>query len=86
MPRISEFFGIEIYIYWRDHNPPHFHAYYGGEEVTIAIRDLSVLAGGLPPRATGLIMEWAAMHRSRLESMWDKATNLEPMGRIDPLR
>lgn len=86
MPRISEFFGIEIYMSWRDHPPPHFHAYYGGGEVTISITDLSVLAGSLPPRATGLIMEWAAMHQGQLESMWDRATNLEPLGRIDPLR
>lgn len=29
MPRISEFFGIFIYFYFEDHNPPHFHAIYG---------------------------------------------------------
>ena len=31
MPRISEFNGIVIYMYWRDnkkHRTPHFHAYY----------------------------------------------------------
>ena len=26
MPIVSEFFGIKIYIYWDEHNPPHFHA------------------------------------------------------------
>ncbi|WP_407635395.1 DUF4160 domain-containing protein [Marinobacter nauticus] len=30
MPTISEFFGILIRMYYDDHNPPHFHAYYGG--------------------------------------------------------
>lgn len=29
MPRISSFFGIVIYMYFKDHNPPHFHAIYG---------------------------------------------------------
>lgn len=26
MPIVSEFEGIEIYIYFDDHMPPHFHA------------------------------------------------------------
>jgi hypothetical protein len=30
MPTISFFYGIVIQMYWRDHNPPHFHAYYQG--------------------------------------------------------
>ena len=35
MPKISEFFGISIFMYWFDtqkHKLPHFHARYGGEE------------------------------------------------------
>jgi hypothetical protein len=58
VPKVSEFFGIVIYVYWRDHGPPHFHAVYGGDEALIAIRDLSVLRGRLPPRAMGLVVEW----------------------------
>ncbi|MHB1702965.1 MAG: DUF4160 domain-containing protein [bacterium] len=30
MPEISRFFGIIISIFYDDHNPPHFHARYGG--------------------------------------------------------
>ena len=58
MFRISEFFGIFIYMYYQDHSPPHFHAIYGSDEALIAIEDLKVLRGGeLPPRALGLVME-----------------------------
>jgi len=28
MPEISRFLGIVIYMYFNDHNPPHFHAVY----------------------------------------------------------
>jgi hypothetical protein len=56
IPKLSEFFGIAIYMYWGDHGPPHFHARYGGEKASISIEDLSTLAGGLPPRALGLAM------------------------------
>lgn len=34
VPRVSEFFGIAIYIYYQDdrvHHTPHFHAEYAGE-------------------------------------------------------
>ena len=41
MPVISRFFGISIVINFREHSPPHFHARYGGKEVSIAIRDFA---------------------------------------------
>jgi hypothetical protein len=37
MPRVSEFYGIAIYLYYRDHVPPHFHAIYGEFEAEIEI-------------------------------------------------
>jgi hypothetical protein len=37
MPIISQFFGITIYMFWKDHMPAHFHAKYGGEEITMDI-------------------------------------------------
>lgn len=53
VPKGSEFFGISIYMYFRDHAPPHFHARHGGAEVLVRVEDLSVMEGGLPPRALG---------------------------------
>ena len=42
MPRISEFFGILIYMYFEDHAPPHFHAFYGKDEALISIADFHI--------------------------------------------
>ncbi len=50
MPRISAFYGIAIYMYYRDHAPPHFHAIYGEYEATVAIETAEVLEGRLPRR------------------------------------
>jgi hypothetical protein len=86
LPKLSEFFGIAIYMYWGDHGPPHFHARYGGEKASIAIEDLSMLAGSLPPRALGLVVEWAVLHRDELEVAWQKASNNEPLDPIEPLK
>jgi hypothetical protein len=66
MPEISRFFGIVIYIYFREHNPPHFHAVYGETEALIEIKTLGILTGSLPPRALGLVTEWATMHQNEL--------------------
>lgn len=86
MPKLSEFFGIAIYMYWGDHGPPHFHARYGGEKASITISDLSILAGRLPPRALGLVIEWAALHRTEPEDAWRKASDNEPLDPIEPLK
>ncbi len=85
MPRLSEFFGISIYMYWGDHGPPHFHARYSGQKASIGIADLSLLAGSLAPRALGLVMEWAALHQDELQAAWEKATRNEVPGTIPPL-
>ena len=66
MPTISMFFGIAIRMYFDEHPPPHFHAYYAGEEAVIAIETLEVKEGGLPRRALALVLEWALEHREEL--------------------
>ena len=47
MHEISRFYGIIIRMFWDDHNPPHFHAAYGDDEVLVDINSLSVFAGKL---------------------------------------
>ncbi|MEX2374312.1 MAG: DUF4160 domain-containing protein [Dehalococcoidia bacterium] len=42
--------------------------------------------GRLPPRALGLVIEWAALHRTELEDAWRKASDNEPLDPIEPLR
>ncbi len=44
MPRISEFYGVAI-MYYAEHDVPHFHALYAGQEASVAIETLEVLAG-----------------------------------------
>jgi Domain of unknown function (DUF4160) len=85
VPRISAFYGIVIAMYYRDHDPPHFHAFYGEHEARISIGTLGLLSGGLPGRAMRLIREWAQLYRAELEANWDKARLREPLDTIPPL-
>ncbi|MHC4341748.1 MAG: DUF4160 domain-containing protein [Planctomycetota bacterium] len=85
MPEISRFYGIVIRMFFDDHNPPHFHAHYAGHEALVDIRSLAIITGGLPPRATGMVVEWAALHQDELLELWKKARKLEPLHSVDPL-
>lgn len=85
MPRISEFFGIVIAMYYDDHAPPHFHAKYAEHEATVSIDTTHVLEGSLPRRAAALVQEWAALHRQELATNWDLARQGRPPNRIPPL-
>ena len=85
MPEICRFYGIIIAMFYDDHNPPHFHARYGKESVTIEISSLRVLEGHIPPRALGLVMEWASQHQKELLSDWELARENQPPKKIAPL-
>jgi hypothetical protein len=65
MPPISEFYGIAVYIYYRDHNPPHFHAIYGESEAIIEISTGGILEGRLPRRAAKLVLNGARFNATR---------------------
>jgi len=52
-------------MYFGDHAPPHFHAIYGEDGCVIDIRTLAMLHGNLPPRAMGMVTEWASQHQRR---------------------
>lgn len=84
MPEISRFFGIIIAMFYDDHAPPHFHVRYGEQKAIIAIDTLTILRGQLAPRAHGLVMEWAALHKEELLEDWTLAENQAPLKRLSP--
>ena len=85
MREISRFFGIIIRMYYDDHDPPHFHAIYGGTEAQIAIEPIRLLNGNLPNRATSLVIEWTALHQRELLENWRRIRNNQAPHKIEPL-
>ena len=86
MPEISRFYGIIIAMFYDDHNPPHFHARYGGTMVAVEIGSLRILEGRIPPRALGMVMEWATQHEQELMLNWELAKSSQPPKKIAPLQ
>ncbi len=84
MPIISRFFGIVIYMYWKDHAPPHFHAKYGDDEIVVEIRTGHV-SGNMSNRAIKLIQEWRELHKDELLKDWQLAEHKKALFAIDSL-
>ncbi len=85
MPEICRFLGMVIAMYHNDHPPPHFHVRYGAHRAVVDLGSLAVIAGSLPPRALGLVTEWAALHRGDLLRCWDQVRRHLPPDRVAPL-
>ena len=85
MPRICEFFGVVIYMYYNDHHTAHFHAEYAEREASFTIDTLEVLEGELPRRPRAFVIEWASLHREELRANWDRARQGLPLNPIEPL-
>lgn len=84
MPIISRFFGIIIYMYWKEHAPPHFHAKYQDDEVAVNI-ETGETTGTMSKRALELIEEWRATHKTELLEDWALAEEKRALKRIEPL-
>jgi hypothetical protein len=51
----------------------------------VGIETLAVIGDRLPPRAMGLVSEWASSHQDELAVAWHRADSLYLPGTIDPL-
>ena len=86
VPRLSFFYGISIYMYPRDHNPPHFHAIYGEFSAVVLVSTGEIISGGLPRRAEKLVSEWLRVHTNEIYQAWLNLQSGKSVDAIEPLR
>jgi hypothetical protein len=84
MPELSRFLGIVIGMFYREHGVPHFHAVYGGHEISVEV-ETGRIHGQFPPRALKLVAEWRDLHRAELLENWALAKAGQPLKPIAPL-
>jgi len=84
MPEISRFLGIIIAMFYRDHEPPHFHAMYGEYVITVEIVS-GVINGRFPKRALRHVLEWLELHKDELLENWQLVEEKKPLKKIAPL-
>ena len=85
MPIISTFFGIVIRMFYKEHEPPHFHAEHQGQQAKCSFGG-EIIAGYIRSRtARALIRRWAVSHPRELEANWEKMKAGRALDRIEPL-
>ena len=70
MPCIKIIDSIKLYVYARDHNPPHFHAIYAEHEELIEIKSLKTYSGRLPKTQRKKVVNWAGKNQDYLMRKW----------------
>lgn len=71
-------------MYWRDHAPPHFHAKYQEQEITVEIESGRVV-GEMSRRALVMVEEWRQLHKAELLADWRRAEQKQDLAAIPPL-
>ena len=85
MPVISMFFGIVIRMYYKEHEPAHFHAEYQSQQGKFDLTG-HVIVGNIRSRvALRLIREWAETHGRELRANWEHMRAGRLLERIPPL-
>ena len=58
---------------------------YAEQKAIVGIDSMTVLEGHLSPRALGLVVEWASVHKQELFEDWRLARAQQPLKPIAPL-
>lgn len=76
--------GITIWIYYYDHDPPHFHAIQAEHEILVDIAHLAVShRRGRPSAAMErTVLSWANLRQAELALCWARAQSGQRPGKI----
>ena len=89
MPSISMFYGIIVYMLFKDnkqHNSPHIHVKYGEYKAVFDIKNCKILDGKFPPKEKKFIETWILLRQKELLANWELAVAGEMPYKIEPLR
>ncbi|RNC77110.1 hypothetical protein DA717_12130 [Piscirickettsiaceae bacterium NZ-RLO2] len=89
MPVISMFYGVVVRMFFFDtkqHNLPHIHVSYQGENAVVEIPTGKLLDGILPKKKLKLVQVWIDLHEEELMADWELAVNGEKIFPIDPIK
>ena len=85
MPIISAFFGIMIRMFYKEHEPAHFHAEFQGQSAKFDLTG-KIVAGDIRSRtARRLIRDWATLHRAEIQANWERMKAGRSLEKIEPL-
>jgi hypothetical protein len=62
--------GVRVCLYYKDHEPPHFHHEHAGVIAVIKIADGSLLSGQISPADHRTLVPWVYAHQAELALNW----------------
>lgn len=65
-PQLIEREGVSIYIYGKEHVPPHVHAFYGEDEALVEINTGEIIEGYLSGKKLRVVKEWLEEGENRV--------------------
>ncbi len=68
-----------------DHSPPHIHAEYSGNTISINLKT-GLVKVKMPKRALKLIFKWMELHKKELLQLWELSVKGENLPNIEPLK
>lgn len=84
MPTVAIVAGCAIRMYFRDHEPAHFHAVAPDvAEMLVRISDMTIMAGELAANYRRAVLGWAEPRRDMLALAWLRCREGVSPGRIE---
>jgi len=85
MPIISVFFGIVVRMFYKEHEPGHFHAEHQGQQGKVDFSG-EMTVGHIQSRtALRLVREWMLLHQAELQANLEQMKAGRALSRIAPL-
>lgn len=72
MPQLANLGPVQVYMYYGDHPPPHFHILENEASCLVGIEGLDVLAGRISPRGLKIALAWAEKNQGFLLGKWQQ--------------
>lgn len=69
-------------MYWNDHAPPHFHAYYQGFEGLFSIESGDIIEGQMSPGPKRILKAWTLRHQRELLENWERARLMQSLNLV----
>lgn len=79
------FFGIIIRMYYKEHEPRHFHAEHQSQQGKFSFSGEMTIGNIQSRTALRLIREWAVLHEAELQTNWEQMKAGQPLNGIAPL-
>ncbi len=80
---LSYFDGMYIFYYSDDHDPPHLHVMYAGQESIIELSG-ALRKNNLPPGKLKILRQWMNKHKDELFLNWERRNAGKRILKIKP--